>query len=121
MKTAIVTTTINIPTFLDDICKNSTQYNHKDIKIIVIVIVIKFIMNDPVNRLIGNIAIKKLRVIKVLLLNEIKFIISRVIMINRLIIIKWLSINNIISIISSIPNGPVYFARWNISVNPIYI
>mgnify|MGYP007027172115 CR=1 FL=1 len=42
---------------------------------IVIVIVIKFIMNDPVNRLIGNIAIKKLRVIKVLLLNEIKFII----------------------------------------------
>ncbi len=36
MKTAIVTTTINIPTFLDDICKNSTQYNHKDIKIIVV-------------------------------------------------------------------------------------
>ena len=35
-KTAIVTTTINIPTFLDDICSNAKKYEHKSVGFIVI-------------------------------------------------------------------------------------
>ena len=36
MKTAIVTTTINIPTFLEDICENANEYNHNELGIIII-------------------------------------------------------------------------------------
>ena len=36
MKTAIVTTTINIPTFLEDICENAHEYNHNELGIIII-------------------------------------------------------------------------------------
>ena len=38
--------------------------------------VIKFITNYPVNRLIGNIASKKLRITKILLFDKNKFIIE---------------------------------------------
>ena len=36
LNTAIVTTTINIPYFLDDFSKNAIKYNHENIKFYII-------------------------------------------------------------------------------------